>query len=99
MGGGKYPPFVIHKLARSMGRKRGVPNRHTAEIRSAIAEVLDGNLDNLQEWIERVSKDDPHKAFTMVIDLARLVLPKAQPIAEQQGKDRVPVPMIVMPRD
>jgi hypothetical protein len=43
--------------------------------------------------------DDPHKAFTMVMDLARLVLPKVQPVAQEEGKDRVPVPMIVMPRD
>lgn len=82
-----------------MGRRRGTPNRHTAAMRSAIAEVLDGNVDHLQEWIDRVAKDDPHKAFTMVIDLARLVLPKAQPVTQEGEKDRVPVPMIVMPRD
>jgi len=100
MGGGDYPPFVIHdKLERSMGRKKGIPNRRTGEMREAIAEVLDGNLDHLQAWIERVAMDDPHKAFTMVMDLARLVLPKVQPVAQEEGKDRVPVPMIVMPRD
>ncbi len=59
-----------------MPRPRGSPNKATAASRDAFAALLDGRIDDIGAWIDRVAETDPHKAFGMVMDLARYCVPR-----------------------
>lgn len=62
-----------------MARPKGTPNLVTAAARDAFQLLLDGKVDHLATWIDRVAVDDPHKAFGMVMHLASFCVPKPKP--------------------
>ncbi|MBV6404635.1 MAG: hypothetical protein GFGODING_01389 [Flavobacteriales bacterium] len=62
------------------GRPAGSANRSTAAARDAFNLLLEGNVDKLQQWIDHVAAEDPHKAFNMVMDLAAFVVPKMKAV-------------------
>ncbi len=68
------------------GRKKGVPNRATAEAREAIARFVDKNSGRLQEWLDKVAEKDPDRAFTLFQSVIEYHVPK---LARQEitGKD------------
>ena len=49
---GKKPPNA------GKGRKKGVPNKATADVRQAIARVLEGNAENLGRWLTSVAEGE-----------------------------------------
>ncbi len=59
------------------GRQKGTPNRSTAEIKELLNQIISNNLDNINQWIKKVSKDDPAKALELLLKVAPFVLPKA----------------------
>lgn len=62
------------------GRPVGSANKATAAARDAFTLLLEGNVDKLQQWIDHVAAEDPHKAFSMVMDLAAFVVPKVKAV-------------------
>lgn len=58
------------------GRPPGMPNKTTVEFRTALANLLDYAAPKMQEWIERICKDDPAKALTLIGNLAEFIHPK-----------------------
>lgn len=60
-----------------MARPKGSLNRSTAAVRDAFQALVDGRSVQLGEWIDQVAKDDPYRAFMMVMDLARFCVPRA----------------------
>lgn len=66
------------------GRPKGVPNKATAEARSAIAAFVDGNAHRLTEWLEAVANGDPvndirpnpAKAFELFQSVVEYHVPK-----------------------
>lgn len=68
------------------GRKKGVPNKATADARSAIASFVDGNAHRLQDWLDRIAIDDPEKAFSLFQSVIEYHVPKLAR-TEHTGKD------------
>lgn len=58
------------------GRPKGTPNKATTASRQAIAMFIEGNTGRLQEWLDRIAKDNPKQAFDCVKDLLEYHLPK-----------------------
>jgi len=58
------------------GRKKGVPNKVTADVRAAIARFAENNVDKLQEWLERVAKKDPARAIEIYARVIEFHVPK-----------------------
>lgn len=58
------------------GRKAGTPNKVTSEFKDTISELVSGNKDKLQIWLDDVAKDDPAKAFDLLIKMMEFVIPK-----------------------
>lgn len=58
------------------GRPEGSQNKSSTAIRKAYQELIEGNLDNVKLWLERVAKEDPAKALTLLIQLSPFVIPK-----------------------
>jgi hypothetical protein len=54
------------------GRRRGTPNRTTAEIREALRAFVDMNIDSLQDDFDTL---DPEKRLTFFERIVRMVVP------------------------
>jgi hypothetical protein len=62
------------------GRPKDVPNKVTQVTREAFQMLVDGQFDNLNNWINAVAQDSPKDAFYMVMDLASHCVPKLKAI-------------------
>ena len=62
------------------GRPKGVGNKSTEAIRTAFAMLVEDNLSNMQDWLERTAEDNPAKALQIVSDIAQYSLPKLKQI-------------------
>jgi hypothetical protein len=58
------------------GRPNGVPNKATAAAREAIAAFVDGNAHRLQQWLDKIAKKDPEKAFALFQSIIEYHVPK-----------------------
>jgi hypothetical protein len=48
------------------GRQKGTPNRVTADVRQAFADLVRGNLDNVQRCLGRVAQESPARALELL---------------------------------
>lgn len=58
------------------GRKPGVPNKATQDVRAAIALFAEANVGQLQEWLDRIAADDPEKAADIYLKAIEYHIPK-----------------------
>ena len=58
------------------GRKPGQVTRCTADVRAAFTALVEHNAPKMQRWIDRVSRDDPGRAFEMIAKLSEFVVPR-----------------------
>jgi len=66
------------------GRPPGVPNKSTAIVREAIANLLERNSDKMDEWLQLVAygdselgvKPQPEKALDIMQKMAEYHIPK-----------------------
>jgi hypothetical protein len=58
------------------GRPKGVPNKVTTEIRSALKDLADNNLEKVQGWLDSIAEEDPKGALGMYLQLLEYVQPK-----------------------
>jgi hypothetical protein len=63
------------------GRQKGTPNRVTADVRAAFAELAVRNFDSIQHWLDQVAHDSPAKAIELFIQLAEFSVPKLRAAA------------------
>lgn len=61
---------------KASGRKKGVPNKATKDIKEAYKMLIEDNLDNLSDWLDKIGKQDPFKAVNILIGLSEFVVPK-----------------------
>jgi len=54
------------------GRKKGVPNKTTDELRQMVTMILDKNMERLQEDIDQL---DPKDRVKTVLDLLKFAIP------------------------
>lgn len=70
--------------AKAGGRKKGTPNKQTAEFRETVRQLLEDNSTNVGRWLSEVaegngqdgSKGDPAKALDLLCKLAEYAAPK-----------------------
>jgi hypothetical protein len=58
------------------GRKKGVPNKQTKEIREAYQRLTEQNLTNMSDWLQQVATEDPAKAMDLMLRLSEYIIPK-----------------------
>jgi hypothetical protein len=59
------------------GSRKGRPNKSTAAAREAIAVFVDGNVERLQEWLDRIAEENgPLAAFKCFTELVEYHVPK-----------------------
>ena len=64
--------------AKTGGRKPGTPNKVTKDIRSRLAEFIEGNFDTYCEKMNELDGRDYVRAYN---DMCQYVLPKLQSVA------------------
>lgn|SRR5574337_426645 len=74
------------------GSRKGIPNHATRDVREAIAIFAQANVERMGEWIERISADDPAKAFDLYLRAIEYHIPKLSR-AEHSGPDGSPIPL------
>ena len=55
------------------GRKKGVPNKSTADIREAFKNLIELNLEQMQKDLKEL---EPKDRLKFIIDLSTFVIPK-----------------------
>lgn len=58
------------------GRKKGTPNKITAENRHVFHELLEANRSRMQGWLDRVEKKNPEKALDVMTKWAEFCIPR-----------------------
>jgi hypothetical protein len=75
--------------AAGKGRVKGTPNKATGLAREAIAKLVEGNVDQLQDWLAQIAADEkqgPAVAFKLLMDVMEYHIPKLSR-AEHTGAD------------
>jgi hypothetical protein len=79
--------------AAGIGRVKGVPNKATGMAREAIAKLVEGNVDQLQDWLAQIAADEkqgPAVAFKLLMDVMEYHIPKLSR-AEHTGEGGGPI--------
>lgn len=63
-------------LPKTGGRKKGAQNKVTATAREAIAQFVEGNVDRLTLWLDRIAADSPKEAFSSFMSVVEYHIPK-----------------------
>jgi len=58
------------------GRRKGTPNKVTADARNVFAQLLEANLDRAQELWNRVADENPLRALELLAKWGEFVIPK-----------------------
>lgn len=66
---------------KSRGRPPGSPNKITRDIRAALRDLVEGNADRVQSWLDAVAERDPAEALRLWLGLLRYVTPTLQAAA------------------
>ena len=72
------------------GRKAGVGNMTTVDVRNAIALIAQDNAGNFARWLNEVASEDPAKAADLYLKAIEYHIPKLAR-SETTGKDGGPV--------
>src|SRR5215472_11598546 len=56
------------------GRKKGTPNKATADVRAAIALIAQRNVERVEEWLLEIK--DPSRRMQLFLDMCEYHIPK-----------------------
>ena len=56
------------------GRRKGSVNKTTKDVREAMALIVQGNIENVQKWLEAVP--DPGRRLSLFLDLCEYHIPR-----------------------
>lgn len=70
------PKFVKGVSGNPNGRGKGVKNATTEAVKAYYLELLNGNLENIQTWLNQTASVDPKGALDFLIKLSPFVIPK-----------------------
>jgi len=63
-------------IPKTGGRKAGVGNKTTVDVRNAIALIAQDNAGNFARWLNEVASEDPAKAADLYLKAIEYHIPK-----------------------
>ena len=70
------PNWVKGVTQNPAGRGKGTPDRIRKNVREKFLHLIQNNMDNMQEWLDIMSIEDPEKAAGFVVKLLPYFIPK-----------------------
>ncbi|CAB4134694.1 hypothetical protein UFOVP643_12 [uncultured Caudovirales phage] len=70
------PNLVKGVSGNPAGKPKGTLSKSTEAVKAYYLDLLNGNLDNIQEWLNRTAENDPKGALDFLIKLSPFVIPK-----------------------
>ena len=58
------------------GRPKGSISASTEKIKLAYTQLIEGNLESIQGWLNQTAAEDPARALDFLIKLSPFVVPK-----------------------
>ena len=74
------------------GRKSGVPNKVTGDVKAAIAAFTSANVDKLDMWLNSI--DDPAKRLDLYFKALEYTMPKLAR-SEVVGDEKQPIQVVL----
>ena len=75
------------------GRKKGTPNKITQDLKEFYVALMDNNRDKIQQALEDLYKDDPHKYLLAIDKISQKVIANKRDITSD---DKPMVPSITI---
>jgi len=72
------PAWEKGKSGNPAGRPKGIANNSTEKIKNAYTQLIEGNLENIQMWLNDTAAEDPARALDFLIKLSPFVIPRKQ---------------------
>ena len=72
------PAWEKGKSGNPAGRPKGIVNNSTEKIKTAYTQLIEGNLENIQMWLNDTAAEDPARALDFLIKLSPFVIPRKQ---------------------
>lgn len=78
------------------GRPQGAKDKVQKDIKQAYQSLVEGNLSNIESWLNEVAVKDPGKAIELLLKLSEFILPKIKSI---QLDANINKPQMIIYRD
>lgn len=78
------------------GKPKGAVSASTESVKAYYLDLLNGNLANIQEWLNRTAETDPKGALDFLIKLSPFVIPKK---SESEVTIESPLNIIIPPKE
>src|SRR3972149_4723796 len=75
---GGNPNWLKGKSGNPAGKPPGAVTAIQIKIKEAFAMLLENKLPQLSEWIDRIAKDDPDNAATLMVEISKRFVPTLQ---------------------
>ncbi len=82
--------------ARGQGRKKGVPNKITTELREFWRDIIDRQRKTIEKKLAQLAASDPDKYLSRIMDAHEYVIPRLAR-TEISGPDNGPICVIALP--
>lgn len=76
------------------GRPQGAKDKAQKDIKQAYQLLVEGNLTNIETWLNEVATKDPGKAIELILRFSEFILPKIKSI-QLDANINEPQPFIV----
>lgn len=72
--------FTKGESGNENGRPQGAKDKVQSKIKQAFQSLVEGNLTNIETWLNEVAAKDPAKAIELLLKLSEFILPKIKTI-------------------
>src|ERR1035437_9338525 len=62
------------------GRPQGAKDKAQKDIKQAYQSLVEGNLSNIETWLNEVATKEPAKAIELMLRLSEFILPKIKSV-------------------
>jgi hypothetical protein len=58
------------------GRPTGSKDKAQQDVKQAYQQLVEGNLCNIETWLNKVAQDDPGRALDFMLKLSKFIIPE-----------------------